>query len=249
MTDARDRLFDSRNTVFRHWAGAAHHDDGQRKRARRGDLAIRGIAAAVLGNDDFHAVFREKRPFRRFPKGTAFENEARIGRGLRSIDRIDAANNVAVPGQGGERGKFLPADGEEDRAWGLAQKARGVSGVHRLDPAVALDSLPGRALQLNERHRRLSRRMLGIFRNAGSEGMGGVDQNPDALVTNAARQPLGPAEAADAHFPRLRARLRRAPGKRQGDFERGFAGQRFGKPPRLARAAEYENAPRGHHAI
>ncbi|GLI22984.1 hypothetical protein XFLAVUS301_26580 [Xanthobacter flavus] len=68
-----------------------------------------------------------------------------------------------------------------------------------------------------------------------------IDDGGDAFRLEIVFQPGRPAEAADAHWHRLRRRIFRAPGQRKGDAEIG-AGREAGRERTgIAGAAEEED--------
>ncbi len=225
------------------------HDDRQAKLARSRDLAVGGLAAAVLCNDDLDAVLKQKRVFVGFRKGAAAEDVMRAGDPLGRVHRLDASHDVAVLRTDSEATGFLPADGEKHRARRFAEQSRRVIDVPGADPVVAGLRLPWRSLQPHERHGGRTRRLNGIGGDACCERMGGVDEHVDLSCPQPLRQPLRATKAADAHGTGLRQRVFRSAGERQRHAHVAARNEAAGKHACLAGAAEDENMRDGHDAI
>jgi hypothetical protein len=123
----------------------------------------------------------------------------------------------------------------------MARNTRCGSGdVGRRGPAVAGTGLPRGPFQRQKRRAGRGAGEDGIPADLRGEGMGGVDHTRDAVVPQVGRQPLGPAETAQAGGHRLRARAFGAPGIGQDRGHPGF-GHRGGKAAGLGRAAKDED--------
>ena len=91
----------------------AHQDHLDAEVARGGDLAVRGVAAAVFGDDDFDAVGLHQRAVGSFTERTARGDVARVRQRQRRIDGIDAAEQINVLWRGGEGRKVVAAERDE----------------------------------------------------------------------------------------------------------------------------------------
>ncbi len=225
------------------------HDDRQAKLARSRDLAVGGLAAAVLCNDDLDAVLKQKRVFVGFRKGAAAEDVMRAGDPLDRVHRLDASHDVAVLRTDNEATGFLPSDGEKHRARRFAEQSRRVIDVPGGDPVVAGLRLPWRSLQPHERHGGRTRRLNGIGGDTCGERMGGIDEQIDLPCPQPLRQPLRATKAADAYVSVLLQRIFRSPGERQRHAHISPRDEASGKHACLAGAAEDENMRDGHDAI
>lgn len=225
------------------------HDDQQAKLARSRDLAVGGLAAAVLGNDDLDAVRKQKRVFVGFRKRSAIEDVMRAGDPLSHVHRLDASHDVAVLRTDSEATGFLPSDGEKHRARRFAEQSRRVVDVAGRDPVVAGLRLPWRSLQPHERHGGRTRRLNGIGGDTCGERVRSVDEHVDLPCPQPLRQPLRATEAADAHGTGLRQRVFRSAGERQRHAHIAARNEMTGKHACLAGAAEDENMRDGHDAI
>ena len=218
------------------------HDDRQLKRTRGGDLAVGRRTAGVFGNDDINAMGFEQALFSFHVERAAIENDRRAGGQFVRRNRIDAANDVAMPGISRERRDLLPADGEEHAARRIAQRRHGPGHRGNARPAVALDLLPAEPFEPEERNARRRARRAGIGGNPPCEGMGRIDQQVDGLRRKIGLEPRRAAEAAGAHRHGLRRGVERAAGERQRDGKIGPAGKPAREAARLGRAAQYEDA-------
>ena len=231
------------------WLRPGDHDDRQAKLARSRDLAVGGLAAAVLGDDYLDAVDAQKRTLIGFRKRSAIEDVMRAGDPLSHVHRLDASHDVAVLRTDSEATGFLPSDGEKHRARRFAEQSRRVVDFAGRDPVVAGLRLPWRSLQPHERHGGRTRRLNGIGGDACCERMGGVDEHVDLPCPQPLRQPSHATEAADAYVSGLRQRIFRSPGERERHAHIAARNEAAGKRARLAGAAEDENMRDGHDAI
>jgi len=79
--------------------------------------------------------------------------------------------------------------------------------------------LPQRPQQLQARHACGLGGGVGVVRNDGAEGMGGVDDEIDGIFVDVIDQPVDAAETADTDVARQRRGLGPAPGQRRGDAD------------------------------
>lgn len=223
---------------------AVDEDDGEAERARRGDLAVGGAAAAVLRDDDLDAAGSEERPLVGLREGAAGEEGLRARGQVGGRHGLDAADEVGVLRGGAERRDLLPADGEKDARRRGGREGGGRGGhVGDAGPAVAGDRLPRRALEDDERETGPGGGAGGVRRDPPGEGMGGVDERGDAVGAEPAGEPVGAAEAADAHGDPGGRQLRRpgAAGERERDADPRAGGEAGRERAGLPGAAEDED--------
>lgn len=249
MIDRSHRLLDGADGVQRARMGALHHEDGQPEGAGGRDLAVGRLTAAVLGDENLDAAVAEQAMLGSLVERSAVENILCTRQpGVRS-DRIDAAHDVSVLRRAAERRELLPADGKEHSSRCHTERVSGRRDARDLDPAIAFRSLPGRALQHDERH---AGRLRGHFRVVGDsicERMGCIDQHVDLVAAHIVGETVSAAESPDADLARLRQRCSRTTGKRERDAERAAPLELFGKPSRFAGATQNENVRDRHGDI
>lgn len=223
--------------------GPAQHDDGDAEGARCGDLAQNRIATAVLGDDEFDAMFLEKRDFISLAEGPAPKDVLCIRYLEWRVERIDAADQIMVLRRRLEDTDLVPPDGEEHPARQSTQRRYRVIGILHFDPLVAGACRPCRTFERDDRDFRACRRHRRMRRDGVGIGMGGINQHVDALRGQIVREAVGAAETANPHWHRLGGRMRRAAGKRKRYLKIGSPREAAGQLPRLVGAAEYEYMP------
>jgi len=224
----------------------AQHDDGNAKRARRGDLAVSGAAAAVLRYDEFDGVRLHQRAVVRFGKRPARGDVSDVGKRQRRMHRIDAADEIAMLRRCRERREFVAAERDENAAAMLPEGTHCRASVADFGPAVALDSCPRRPAQCDEWHGGFARGGGGIFRNDVGIGVRRIDQRVDALRGQIISQTFRAAKAADADRHCMSDRRGRTPGKRERHVKFGARREFCRQLPRFGGAAE--NKDLGHGA-
>ena len=176
----------------------------------------------------------------------AVEQELVIGRQRGGVGRLDAAHEKERVAHGGERGQALAAGREEDAPAGGGQQRGGLVERRDLVPVDRRIARERRALEAQQRRARLRAGPRRRPRHALGERMRGVDNRADALVAQVRRQPVRPAEAADAHLAGRQAGVGDPPGQRRNSPNtRDFVECR-GQRARLAGPAEDEHRP---HAL
>jgi len=142
--------------------------------------------------------------------------------------------------------RALPARRQEDMAGGGAKRFDGSRNALHVPPAIARPALPFGTAQSDGSNAGGPSCESGIGRNALGEGVRGVDQQ----VISAGLQEIGKcgsaAETADASRNRLRGRFLSATGKRQQNIAIIPRRERLGQQPRLAGAAEDQDAGSSH---
>lgn len=242
MIGEPQRIFDRLGAVVVLHRRPLDQNDGQAEIARGDDLAMGGLAAGILADDDVDAVRLQQCHFRLDGEGAAGQEVVDMRRIERRIDGIDAAHQIVVLRGGVEGLRLLPSDGEEDAARLSAQRRHGVGNRGDARPAVALRFLPAEPFQPQQRDAGRLARRAGIGGNLLCKGMRGVDEEIDGLFAKMGNKPRHAAEAAGAHRHGLRRGIERAAGERQRDGKVGPFGKTSGKRAGLARAAQYEDA-------
>ncbi len=223
-------------------ACAAQQNDVDGERARRGDFAIGGVAAAVLGDDDVDRVLFHECAVVGFAERTACGDISYMGHWQRRIDRIDAADQIKVLWRVDERRELVAAERDKDAARLFANGAHCCGGVACLDPAIAGNGGPRRPPQRHERHAGAACGGRGVVRNDVRIRMGGVDQGVDSLRNEIVGEARCAAKTADADWHGVRNRRRGAAGERQRHVEIAAPGEAFAKEARFRGAAENEDA-------
>ncbi len=217
-------------------AGTLDHDDRQAKPARGMDLAKGRGAAAVLADDDFHAVGAHQRFFRLRVKRAAIENDARIRQD--NIRRIDTADQIAVLRVAGKRREFLPSNGQKHGFRLSAKRFRRACDIIHFDPAITLGFRPSRALKRDQRRFIDLRRRDSVRADLCGKGMRHIDQKIDIFGAHIGRQPFNPAEAAHPRSDSLRQRRFCAASQRKRDAQIVAHAQTLGQSPRVASSAK-----------
>jgi len=102
---------------------AAQHDDCGAERARGRDLAVGGVAAAVLRHHRVDRMRGEQRAILFPPEGPPRADVGRARHRERGLDRIDAAYEIVVLRRGHERRELLAAERKEDAARDRSERA------------------------------------------------------------------------------------------------------------------------------
>jgi hypothetical protein len=241
MIEPGDRLIDclDRGRIGRR--RPADHDHVDAERARRGDLAVGGVAAAVLRDDDVDRVRAHQRAVARFAERTARGDVGNVRQRQRWIDGIDTAKQITMLRRAGKGLKLAAAERDEDFAAVWSDGGNRGARVADLDPAVAGDGRPRRPLQRYKSNAGRARGGGGVLRHNIRIRMRGVDQRIDALGGEMIREGFRAAKAADAKRYGMGQRRSRAAGERQRHIEFGAYGEPFGQMPRFGGAAENED--------
>ena len=246
MIEPGDRIVDcTHRGGFVGRGRAAHHDDLDAERARRRDLAIGGVAAAVLRDDDIDLVGCHQGAIVGLAKRAARRDVGHVRQRQWRVDRIDAAEQVIVLWPIGECRDVVAAERNKDIAALLSNGAHRGTGVVNFGPSIARDGVPWWSVQHQKRHGAASRGFHCVGGNHGRIGMRGVDQSVDAFGGKICGQALGAAEAADAYRHRMRDRRGGAAGERQGHIEPAALREAFAEQARFRGAAQNEDAWHG----
>ena len=222
------------------------HDDLDAERPGRSDLRIGCAAAGVLGHHDIDAFALQQLSFVRLAERATRENVAAAGNGKRRVDRIDAADDIAVLGSGRKAAGFLSADGEKDTARrGAERHDRGID-ISDARPPVAVDSVPGRSAKRKERNVRVLRGGHGVGGYPVREGMSRIHEQSDALLSQVINQALGAAEAADPGRQGQGPGIHGAAGKRNRRIDVAARRQPLRQRAGLGRAAENQDTVLAH---
>ena len=127
------RMIEPRKSLFHRCDGwhagkrrARQHDDGKPKRARRRDLAVGRVPTAILGDHDLDAMLLEQRAILGLVERSARGDVTRMRYGKRSIDGIDAADEIEMLRARCEGLKLVAAERKEHAARRFAKRARGL---------------------------------------------------------------------------------------------------------------------------
>lgn len=232
-------------TLRQGWAVDQH--DRQAKRTGGDQLCLRPGAAGVLGNDPGDTMAAQKGCIPRHVEGATGDLDHGARQGKRPPRRIDEAQKVVMLRLVRESRQMLPPDGEEDPLR-RAGKLRGGGGkIGNMGPAVTLPGLPGRAFERQKRRSRCGAGGDGIAAHLRGKRVGRVDHPADPLRPQPVRQPLRPAEAADADRQGLGARALHPPGIGEDAGQPRFC-HGDGEARGLGRAAKDEGLPQGGRA-
>jgi len=220
---------------------ALDHNNGKPKSPRRRDLAVTGIAAAVLGHHYLDPVLLQKGVVARFGERSTCGDVNRIGNGKRRDNRIDTAHKIGVLRRPLERRDVLSAKRDEHAARLGIQRLHGITNRCCVDPTIAWRPLPRRAAQCEERNTRLTGRSMGIGRDLVRKGMGRINQYADIFFGDETCKALGATEAAYARPYALGAGVCRAPCQRQRHVNVATRVQRVCKLTGFRRAAKNED--------
>ena len=217
-----------------------NHDDRQAKPSRRFNLAVTGAATGILGDHRLDAVVLQHADFVIQREGAARGDVARIRYIQRRLQGVDAADEIAVPGCGFEGKKLLTAESQKYTPAFISERVNGqFDGIDALPPVTRL-LLPGGARKRDERNVGQPCRFNRVGGNSCRIGMGGIDQNIEALGADEIRQPRRSAKPAAAHRYRLFDRRERAARHGQQNSVAGVLCQPAGQNAGIRRTAKDE---------
>ncbi len=217
------------------------HDYTDTQFTRRGDLAVRGAAAAVLCDHDLDAMLLHQRMVVDLIEWTATGHVSRLRQRQRRIDRIDAADQIKVRRRLVERRKLVATKCNKNAARCCAKRAHGLTYVAYFGPSVASGCDPRRSPQRQQRNAGLAGGLDGIVGYHTGVWVSGVDQKMDVLARQIVGEPHSAAEATTAHRHCLACRRGSATGERQGHGEVAPACQPLRQQSRFRGAAENED--------
>lgn len=246
MIDERERSLDGAGGDHaRRWT-AFDHDDLDAERAGCGNLPIGGAAAGILRHNDIDAFVPQQFLLVDLGKGAARQDIATVPYGKRRIDRIDAADEIAVLGRGGKTEGLLPSNGKEDPAPSASQRFDGTFGAIDPRPAIAFDRFPRRPAQGEERNTRSFGGGRRVLRDLGGEGMGRVDEQVDACLSQVINESVDAAEATDPAWQGQGLGIAGAARKRHRRVESAGCRKLLGQTAGLCRAPQNQNAALAH---
>lgn len=241
MIEPGNNFCDGLNRLSVRQRGTLEQNHWQTQRARSGDLAVAGAAAAVLGDNDIDVVACQQSPIIGLAERTARGEIDGVGNRKRRLDRIDAPHQIDMLGRGGKRLDFFAAHGEKHAARDLSQRLDGLGHISDFDPLVAVGLGPSDTAQRQQRNFGAQSGANGIDGDDGGVRMRGVDQRLDTLLAEILLETFRTTKATNARRDSLAQRIGRAASKRQGNGEFSAPGQRTGKSPRFRRTAENED--------
>lgn len=242
MIEPRDRLVHGldRSCIGRH--RPTQHDHLDTERARRGDLAVTGDPAAILGDHRIDPMRAHERAIAGLAERSAIGDVADVNQRQRRVHRIDAADQIIVLRRRAQRSELAAAERDKDSARANVEEAHCLGDIRCFGPAVAGSRAPWRTAQSQQRHTRLARRGNSVAGYDVGIGMGRIDQGVDPFIAQIVGKSRGTAEAAAAHRRRLQRRRFCASGQRYDDFQIRARCQAFAEFARFRRAAEDEDA-------
>lgn len=222
-----------------------HHDaDAERSCSR--DFSIGCGAATVLADDDINAVFDQQLALVRLVEWPGCQDVLATGHRERRIDGIDATHQVEVLARAAELVRLLPADGEKDPPWRLAQRSDGRFDIGDRNPVVTVLPRPNRPAEREDRHAGESRGIGGIGGNLVGERMRRIDDQRNILVSDIVGEAGSAAKTTDARFDGQWAGMYCSSGQRNDRMIVVAARQPLGQLSRFGGAAEYQDSGSTH---
>lgn len=175
-----------------------HHDNGKTKSARRCNLGIGRLSAAVLGHEHVDGVVAHQGDFIVDGKDTTRQQEVVFGRQVDGGRRIDGADQVVMGNAVAKIADPQPTNRQEDAPGRLTKRGEGGCIVDDLNPVVTCDRTPGRTREGDQPDTGRFACKNRVLRNPGGEGMRGVDEQVDLLVDEVAGKSFRTAKAANA---------------------------------------------------
>ncbi len=186
----------ARNSIGRRdrgrWRGPIDHHHRNAERMRRIEFFAH-YATGILGDQKIDFVRGQKFALTRARKRPARGNHGAIGRKKSGIGRIDAPDQVVMPGSLAKGHKILTPDGQKHPARGYPERLRGGGDIGDGNPVRAGRFLPWRAPEREQGNAGDGRCRLRIGRNARGERMGRIDQGIESSLDKKSGQTLGAA--------------------------------------------------------
>ncbi|APH53909.1 Hypothetical protein GbCGDNIH9_8435 [Granulibacter bethesdensis] len=177
---------------------SAHHPDGQAERATCGEFCFCCAPTGIFGHDTVNPMQAQQGNVIIRCKRAARRQNSRLWRQVMRLGRIDAANDIVMPGTGAKRRQFLPTDRQKNPARDHAERSGGFfERVHHL-PVIACNRLPCRSDDAKKRQRPHRDCLSCIGGDAGGERMGRVDQRMHAFLFQHRGQSAGTAKSSGA---------------------------------------------------
>jgi hypothetical protein len=219
------------------------HDDWKAEHTRSLDLGVRAVAAGIAGDDPFDAARPHHLQFAVQRERSARHDDVGI-KGQCVFGRIDEPQSIGVLRPRSKRRDVLPADCEQHARAGLRQRRDCGRDIRHLDPVVAGNPGPWRALERDQPRfgRRASRNRVAAY--FGCERMRGVDDICDFFATNVIGKAGRSTEAPNAGRQRL-ACWRSGASTVRIDRVKRCARHRLGKQIGVRRSTQNERARHG----
>ena len=210
--------------------------------ARRLDLGVGRLAAAVLGDQNFDRFRPHQLDLIGEREGPAGEDQLVIRKRVDLGRRVDRAHEIAMLRGAPEGGEPEAPLGEKDDAARGAQRLDGFVDRGDLGPSVAGQRLPRQAGKNGQRAACGAAGYKRVRGHAGREGMGRVDNRLDPLGFEVGGEALGATEAADPLRDRRGRRTRRGAGQRERRGDAGLFREPACERACFRRAAENKEA-------
>ncbi len=219
------------------------HDNWKAEHSRGLDLGVRAISAGIAGDDPFDAARPHHLQFAVQRERSARHDDVGI-KGQCAFGRIDKPQGIGVLRPRPKGRDVLPADCEQHVRAGLRQRLDCGRDIRHLDPMIAGNLGPWRALKGDQRRFgcRASRNRVAAY--FGCEGMRRVDDMGDFFSTNVVGKAGRSTEAADAGRQRL-ACWRSGASTVRIDRVKLCACHRLGKQIGVRRSTQNERARHG----
>lgn len=219
MIDPTERnlhRFDHRQTGG---LSALDHDHLDAKLPCSLDLPIGRVTTTVFGDDHLDLILSQHVKFVGQSERPTAMDIADVRHFQRRLDGIDAADPIMVLRRGVRLMRLLPTGRKENAQGRIAEGGDSLRDAVHGKPIIAFDRHPRRTAQRESGHMAFSNRRCGIGRDAGCEGMRGIDQQVDLFVADITGKPLCAAETAAAHRNGLRGGVGGSASERQDDLE------------------------------
>jgi len=201
------------------------------------NLAVRGVPAAVLGDDRVDGVRLQQCAIRRLGKRPARQNVGCMRDVERRIYGINTSDEVVMLWSTTERTQLLAPDCEESSSRAAAQCTHGTLGACDVNPKITVDCLPRRPTQGKQRSTRLCGSQRRVRGNHFRVRMRGIYQEVYFVGTQIVRKARGAPESADPHGSGLSGRGSGPPSQRDGCGKRP-PGEGRGQLTRLGGASQ-----------
>lgn len=189
------------------------------EQSRRGDLAVRRFATAVLGNHCVKGERLKQRPVLLFGKRTAPQNVMYVRHIERRLDRIHTSDDVEVLGSFSEGTELLAPDSEKHSPGLSSQCTDCILRIGHVDPIVAADRGPRWTTQSQQGRVCPPCRTDSVRRNCIRVRMSGINEKINLVDAEILSEPLSPTKSTSPHANRLCGGRSGPTGKRHRDNE------------------------------
>lgn len=232
--------------AFNIWHGrqgrASKQDHVDAKRACGGNFAVGRRSAAIFGDNHINIIPRHQCMIVRFNERAAAENVVRIRNGKRRLDRIDTAHEIMMLRSRLKGRDLLAPESQKYPAWCGPERLNRLRHTFDFGPAITGNARPGGAAQGQQCGRQVAHGMRCISGNHGGVGMGRINQNIDALLSDISGKTGGSTKAADAERHIMWGRRDGPACERQCDRNIPADREAIGEFAGFGRAAEYKDA-------